>query len=84
MAIEAAPTLDTVVGVVAALAAGVPVVPIPSDAGPIERSHILRDSGATAVLGSTSWDDVTLPTVSLAGDSDSVGARRAVDRRPQR
>ena len=72
VAIEATPTLDTVIGVVAALAAGVAVVPIPSDAGPLERSHILRDSGATAVLGSPSWDDVALPSVPLAGESGST------------
>ena len=46
VAIEATPTLETVVAVVGALAAGVPVVPLPPDAGPLEREHILRDSGA--------------------------------------
>jgi fatty acid CoA ligase FadD36 len=35
-----APTLHTVVAVLAGLAAGVPVVPVPPDAGPIERAHI--------------------------------------------
>lgn len=50
VAIEAHPTLETVIGVVGALLAGVPVVPTPPDAGPIERDHILRDSGASAQL----------------------------------
>ena len=46
VAIEATPTLDTVVAVVAGLLAGVPVVPIPPDAGPVEREHLWHDSGA--------------------------------------
>src|SRR5262249_13976433 len=41
------PTLATVVSIVAGLFAGVPVVPISADAGPLEREHVLRDSGAT-------------------------------------
>ena len=56
VAIEATPTVDTVVAVVSGLVAGVPVVPVPPDAGPVERSHILRDSGAAAVLGPCTWD----------------------------
>ncbi|MEV5817626.1 acyl-CoA synthetase [Micromonospora haikouensis] len=50
VAVEATPTLETVVGVVGALLAGAAVVPVPPDAGPMEREHILRDSGATALL----------------------------------
>ena len=46
MAVLAEPTLDTVVTITAALLAGVPAVPIPPDAGDLERDHILRDSGA--------------------------------------
>ncbi len=49
VAIDATPTLDTVVCIAAALAAGVPAVPVPPDAGPVEREHILRDSGAQPV-----------------------------------
>jgi fatty acid CoA ligase FadD36 len=63
VAVEAAPTLATVVAVVGALAAGVPIVPVPPDAGPVERQHILRDSGAEAIVGAHSFDDVGLPTV---------------------
>ena len=51
VAIDATPTLATVIGVVAGMAAGVPVVPVPPDAGPIERGHILRDSGAVPLPG---------------------------------
>ncbi|MEU4641520.1 acyl-CoA synthetase [Micromonospora sp. NPDC023814] len=50
VAIEATATLETVVGVVGALTAGAAVVPVPPDAGPMERDHILRDSGSTAML----------------------------------
>ncbi|MGC5333984.1 acyl-CoA synthetase [Micromonospora sp. DT62] len=50
VAIEATATLETVVGVVGALTAGAAVVPVPPDAGPMERDHILRDSRATALL----------------------------------
>jgi fatty acid CoA ligase FadD36 len=55
VAVDALPTLDTVRAVVAALMAGVPIVPVPPDAGPGERSHILRDSRAQAVIGSAPW-----------------------------
>ncbi len=50
VALEATPTLETVVGVVACLLAGVPFVPIAPDAGPMERDHVLEDSGADLVL----------------------------------
>lgn len=49
VAIEATASLATVVAVVGALMAGVPVVPVPPDAGPLERRHILNDSGALPV-----------------------------------
>jgi fatty acid CoA ligase FadD36 len=49
VAVVAHPTLDTVVAVVGGLLAGVPVVPVPPDAGPAEREHILTDSGASVV-----------------------------------
>lgn len=51
VAIPGAPTLDTVIAVVAAVRAGVAAVPVPIDAGPVERGHILRDSGATLLIG---------------------------------
>ena len=46
VALDADPSLATVVAVVGGLLAGVPVVPVPPDAGPAERTHILTDSGA--------------------------------------
>lgn len=75
VAVDARPTLHTVVAVAAGLAAGVPVVPIPPDAGPAERSHIVRDSGVTAVIGEVDWPDVDLPSVVLR--------RSSADSRPE-
>jgi fatty acid CoA ligase FadD36 len=76
VAVEASPTLETVVAIVAGLRSGVVVVPVAADAGPMEREHILRDSGATAVLGEPDWPDVTLPRIDLAdgsGDGSVTG-----------
>lgn len=56
VAVEATPTLDTVAAIVACLAAGVPVVPVPPDAGPVEREHIVRDSGASP-MPAIRWGD---------------------------
>ncbi|MEY2957457.1 MAG: hypothetical protein RLZZ01_25, partial [Actinomycetota bacterium] len=56
-------TLDTVIGVVAGLRAGVPVVPVPADAGPMEREHILRDSGAALMIGDPDWPEVDLERI---------------------
>jgi fatty acid CoA ligase FadD36 len=47
VAITATATLETVVAVLGCLRAGVVAVPVPPDAGPRERDHIIRDSGAT-------------------------------------
>jgi fatty acid CoA ligase FadD36 len=66
VAVQASPTLDTVVAIVAGLRSGVVVVPVAADAGPMEREHILRDSGAAAVLGEPDWPDVDLPRIELA------------------
>ena len=50
VAVHAAPSAATVVAVTAGLLAGVPVVPVPPDAGEVERAHVLTDSGAALVL----------------------------------
>ena len=65
VAVLARPTLATVIAVVGGLLAGVPVVPVPPDAGPDEVGHILRDSAATAWLGepSAGWVGADLPVV---------------------
>lgn len=72
VAVDARPTLQTVIAIAAGLAAGVPIVPVPPDAGPVERAHIIRDSGATAVLGDADWSDVSLPRIALATTGDPV------------
>jgi len=51
VAVHGDASLRTVVSVVGGLLAGVPVVPVPSDAGTMERAHVLSDSGATVWLG---------------------------------
>lgn len=48
-AVTATASLETVAAAVGGLLAGVPFVPLPPDAGPAEREHILRDSGAVLV-----------------------------------
>ena len=50
VAVHAAPGLPTIAAVTAGLLAGVPVVPVPPDAGELERAHILSDSGAAVIL----------------------------------
>jgi fatty acid CoA ligase FadD36 len=72
VAVDARPTLQTVVAVAAGLAAGVPVVPVPPDAGPVERAHIIRDSGAALVLGAADWPDVDLPRVPLVATGEPL------------
>ncbi|MGS2616790.1 acyl-CoA synthetase [Micromonospora sp. LZ34] len=70
VAVLATPSLETVVGVVGALLADVTVVPVPPDAGPMEREHILRDSAAAAVLAAEG-DDIDgggLPVVPVSPD----------------
>jgi fatty acid CoA ligase FadD36 len=51
VAVHGSASLDTVVGIVGCLLAGVAVVPVPADAGPRERAHILADSKAELWLG---------------------------------
>ncbi len=60
VAVPGASTLDTVIAVVAGLRSGVPVVPVPADAGVVERQHILRDSGASLIIGDPDWPEVDL------------------------
>lgn len=79
VALRATPTLDTVVGVIAGLIAGVPVVPMPADAGPMEREHMLRDCGAAATIGDPQWPEVTLPQVPVGGESEWTGSEPAAD-----
>ncbi|WAU79821.1 acyl-CoA synthetase [Streptomyces sp. Qhu-G9] len=52
IAVWATPTLETAVGVVAALLAGVPAVPLNPKSGGSELGHIVADSAPTLVLAS--------------------------------
>ena len=71
VAVPGAPSIDTVVAVVAAIRAGVPAVPVPIDAGPVERGHILRDSGAALVVGDVDWPELELPRLDVRGEASS-------------
>jgi fatty acid CoA ligase FadD36 len=51
VAVTATASLETIVAVLGGLAAGVPVVPLPPDSGPMERSHILGDAEAAPLDG---------------------------------
>ncbi|MEU1625701.1 acyl-CoA synthetase [Streptomyces sp. NPDC020096] len=79
VAVHAAPVLETVVAVVGGLLAGVPVVPVPPDAGPAERQHILRDSGAALLLAAQRQEtaDVDTAEVRIAERADFTGAEPA-------
>ncbi|WP_460371016.1 AMP-binding protein, partial [Actinocorallia lasiicapitis] len=68
VAVEATASVDTVVGVVGALLAGVPVVPVPPDSGVAERAHILADSGAELLVGG---GELGLPNVPVTGRGSS-------------
>ncbi|QYX83293.1 acyl-CoA synthetase [Streptomyces akebiae] len=50
VAVWATPTLETAVGVVAALRAGVPAVPLNPKSGQSELGHILKDSAPSLIL----------------------------------
>ncbi len=74
VAVPATASLETVVGVVGGLLAGAAVVPVPPDAGPMERDHILRDSGAELLLaapGTREADSPPLVPLDLARRSDT-------------
>jgi len=62
VAVHGEAALSTVVAIVGGLLAGVPVVPVPADAGTAERRHIVRDSGAALWLGAAQ-DGIDLPVV---------------------
>ncbi|WP_372608174.1 AMP-binding protein [Aeromicrobium sp.] len=74
VAVCAEPTLETVVAVSGCLLAGVPVVPVPPDAGPAETAHVVTDSGATCWAGPPR-EGVDLPLVEVP-TSPTVGDRR--------
>ncbi|HEY1487211.1 MAG TPA: acyl-CoA synthetase [Micromonosporaceae bacterium] len=61
VAVDATPTLETVVAMVGALASGATIVPLPPDSGTAEVAHLLADSGATVVLGRRRAEVRTIP-----------------------
>ncbi|MER6393345.1 AMP-binding protein [Streptomyces sp. NPDC001523] len=69
VAVTATASLETVAATVGALLAGVPLVPLPPDAGPAEREHILRDSGA-ALLDVDYTRRADTPAKPAAGPTD--------------
>ncbi len=81
VAVRGTPTLDTVLAVVAGLRSGTVVVPVPSDAGPMERDHILRDSGAALIIGDPDWPESTLPRVPLPVEGARAAKTATIDDR---
>ena len=79
VAVPGTPTLDTLVAVVAGLRSGTPIVPVASDAGPAERTHILRDSGAELIAGHPDWPETELPRVGVDTTGGSTGRRDPID-----
>jgi fatty acid CoA ligase FadD36 len=59
VAVYADASLATVVAITGCLLAGVTAVPVPPDSGPLERRHVLRDSGAELLLGAPPWPERT-------------------------
>jgi fatty acid CoA ligase FadD36 len=76
VAVEATATLETVVAVVGGLLGGVPVVPVPPDAGPLERTHILRDCAAPVLLAPAGTSpDTPVPVEVIAVRADESASR---------
>ena len=78
VAVHADPTLETIVAVVGGLIAGVPVVPIPPDAGPFERDHILNDSAADATYGGEDGRRIDLTAQGHAAEAKPAPDRIAM------
>ncbi|MGY0498295.1 acyl-CoA synthetase [Nocardia sp. FBN12] len=78
VAVDARPELETVVAVVGCLLAGVAAVPVPADAGAVERQHILADSGAQLWLGEPRAD-VGVPTITVDPGARSSSSYPQVD-----
>ncbi|MEV7091032.1 acyl-CoA synthetase [Streptomyces sp. NPDC093085] len=78
VAVWATPTLDTAVGVVAALLAGVPAVPVNPGSGTRELAHVVADSAPTLVLaapGEPLPDALAaLPRLDVVAEAPAAGA----------
>ncbi|WP_035845367.1 AMP-binding protein [Kitasatospora azatica] len=82
LAVLARPEAETVVAVVGGLLAGVPVVPVPPDAGPVERAHILRDSGAELLAGADEPVDGVEPLPVDLTETQAVSLPEPASERP--
>lgn len=82
VAVHATPGAATVAAIAGALLAGVPVVPIPPDAGRLERDHMLTDSGAALLLTDdpeASGGGLPVVAITRAARSTSIPAEPADD-----
>jgi fatty acid CoA ligase FadD36 len=80
VAVRADATASTVVAVVGGLLAGVPVVPLPPDAGPDETAYMLTDSGATLLVREAGSDGLPVPVeVSATRTATDVTTGPAAD-----
>ncbi|WP_217177437.1 acyl-CoA synthetase [Streptomyces sp. AC495_CC817] len=79
VAVWATPTLETAVGVVAALRAGVPAVPLNPKSGQSELGHILKDSAPTLILTAP---DAELPSALADLERVDVDVRDRPTSRP--
>jgi fatty acid CoA ligase FadD36 len=78
VAVWATASMETVVAVVAGLLAGVPVVPVPPDSGPVERDYLLRDCAASLLLvPPASMGTEPLADVPVSVAAVDLGARSA-------
>ena len=73
VAVAATPTLETVIALVGAVLAAVPVVPVPADVGDRERAHLLADSAAQLWLGEAR-DGVDLPVLPVDRHASGSGS----------
>ena len=80
VAVRAEATAWTIVAVVGGLLAGVPVVPLPPDAGPDETAYMLADSGATLLVREAGSDGLPVPVeVSAARTATDIATGPAAD-----
>ncbi|MGW0733761.1 acyl-CoA synthetase [Streptomyces sp. NPDC002851] len=79
VALWATPSLETAVGTVAALLAGVPAVPLNPKSGERELAHIVADSAPAAVLAAPG-DELPAALGALKRTDIAVGAPVAADR----
>jgi fatty acid CoA ligase FadD36 len=74
VAVHAVPGAATVAAIAGCLLAGVPVVPVPPDAGVLERQHLLTDSGAVLILSDEPADDLPVVPITRAARSTLIPA----------